>query len=419
MKVLLVGSGGREHALAWKFSQSPKLSKLYVAPGNPGIACLPKAENIQIPADDLTALVKFAKDHAIDLTFVGPEKPLSMGIVDLFRSKGLTIFGPSKEASQLEASKTFAKQIMMEAEVPTANYKKFQDLKSTLDYLKTCRYPIVLKADGLASGKGVAVCYRQTDAEKFSQQVFIDKIFGDSGESLIAEDFLEGRECSILAICDGNTYQLLSSAQDHKRLLDNDQGPNTGGMGAYSPSPIFDEILEQTVHEHVFQPILNTMNRKGIKYTGILYAGLMITQDGPKVLEFNARFGDPETQVILPRLENDLLEVIFDASRGNLDQHELRWKDDACLTVVLASKGYPEKIETGKEISGLNHSTSSSVVFHAGTSFKDNQIVSSGGRVLSVTALGPSIENAKIIAYDRVSQIQFDGMQFRKDIGKT
>lgn len=236
MKVLLVGSGGREHALAWKFSQSPKLSKLYVAPGNPGIACLPKAENIQIPADDLTALVKFAKDHAIDLTFVGPEKPLSMGIVDLFRSKGLTIFGPSKEASQLEASKTFAKQIMMEAEVPTANYKKFQDLKSTLDYLKTCRYPIVLKADGLASGKGVAVCYRQTDAEKFSQQVFIDKIFGDSGESLIAEDFLEGRECSILAICDGNTYQLLSSAQDHKRLLDNDQGPNTGDGSVFTVS---------------------------------------------------------------------------------------------------------------------------------------------------------------------------------------
>ena len=419
MKVLLVGGGGREHALAWKFSQSPKLNKLYVAPGNPGISSLPKAECVQIAADDIHALAKFAQDNKIDLTFVGPEKPLSMGIVDLFRSKGLTIFGPNQQAAQLEASKTFAKQIMIEAEVPTARYETFQDLNSTLKYLQTSKYPIVLKADGLAAGKGVAVCPNKASAENFAKQVFVDKVFGDSGARLIVEEFLEGRECSILAICDGNTYQLLSSAQDHKRLLNEDQGPNTGGMGAYSPSPIFDETLEQTVHEYVFQPILNTMERKGIKYTGILYAGLMITEDGPKVLEFNARFGDPETQVILPRMENDLLEVMFDAANGNLDKHELQWNDDACLTVVLASKGYPEKVETGKVISGLNHTTSSSIVFHAGTTSKGSQIISSGGRVLTVTALGASIEDAKTAAYHRISQIQFDGMQFRKDIGKN
>jgi phosphoribosylamine--glycine ligase len=419
MKVLLIGSGGREHALAWKFSQSPLLRKLYVAPGNPGIATLPKAECVSIAADDIQTLASFAKEHKIDLTFVGPEKPLSLGIVDLFQSKGLTVFGPSQKAAQLEASKTFAKQIMIEAEVPTASYKTFQNLESTLEYLDECKYPIVLKADGLAAGKGVAVCTNPQAASSFAKQVFVDKVFGESGTSLIAEEFLEGRECSILAICDGNTYQLLSSAQDHKRLLDGDFGPNTGGMGAYSPSPIFDETLEQTVHEHIFQPTLNTLERKGIKYTGILYAGLMITKDGPKVLEFNARFGDPETQVILPRLENDLLEVILDAAKGNLDKHELRWNDDACLTVVLASKDYPDKPETGKVISGLNHSPAGSIVFHAGTAAKGNQIVSSGGRVLTVTALGASIEDARAAAYQRIFQIQFDGMQYRNDIGKN
>jgi phosphoribosylamine--glycine ligase len=419
MKVLLIGSGGREHALAWKFSQSPLLTKLYVAPGNPGISTLPKAECVSIASDDIQALANFAKENAIDFTFVGPEKPLSMGIVDLFQSKGLTVFGPTKAAAQLEASKTFAKQIMIEAEVPTAGYETFQNLDSTLVYLRKCKYPIVLKADGLAAGKGVAVCSSPQVAENFAKQVFVDKVFGDSGTRLIAEEFLEGRECSILAICDGNTYQLLSSAQDHKRLLDGDFGPNTGGMGAYSPSPIFDETLEQTVHEYVFQPILNTLEKRGIKYTGILYAGLMITSDGPKVLEFNARFGDPETQVILPRLENDLLEVMLDAANGKLDNHELRWNDDACLTVVMASKGYPDKPEKDKVISGLNHSPTSSIVFHAGTSSKSNQIVSAGGRVLTVTALGASIEDARSAAYQRVSQIQFDGMQYRKDIGKN
>ncbi len=419
MKVLLIGSGGREHALAWKFSQSPLLTKLYVAPGNPGIATLPKTQNVSIPAENLEDLLRFAQEEKIDFTFVGPEKPLSMGIVDLFHKNNLLIFGPEANAAQLEASKEFAKKIMVQAGVPTADYRAFDNLEDTLSYLDECKYPIVLKADGLAAGKGVAVCASPQNAQDFANQIFVDKVFGESGSRVVVEEFLEGRECSILAICDGNTYQLLSSAQDHKRLLDGDFGPNTGGMGAYSPSPIFDEMLEETVREHVFQPTLNALEQNGIKYTGILYAGLMITADGPKVLEFNARFGDPETQVILPRLKNDLLEVMMDAAKGKLDNHELEWIDEACLTVVLAAKGYPEKVEKGQTISGLQGPTKSSIVFHAGTSAEGAQIVTSGGRVLTVTALGKNMEDARTTAYKEIAQIKFDGMQFRKDIGRT
>lgn len=417
MKVLLVGSGGREHALAWKFSQSPLLKQLYVAPGNPGTATLPKTKNISIPADNLDALLQFAIEENIDFTFVGPEKPLSLGIVDLFRRNNRLIFGPDSKAAQLEASKEFAKKMMVKAKVPTANYKTFDNLDETLTYLKTQKLPIVPKADGLAAGKGVAVCTTFQEAQDFAKQIFVDKVFGDSGNRVVVEEFLYGRECSILAICDGNTYQLLSSAQDHKRLLDGNEGPNTGGMGAYSPSPIFDENLEQTVKEHVFQPILSTLEQSGIRYTGILYAGLMITDNGPKVLEFNVRFGDPETQVILPRLKNDLLAVMIDAAQGSLDNHDLQWIDDSCLTVVLASKGYPEKADKGKPIVGLKTPSKSSIIFHAGTAEQNAQIVTNGGRVLTVTALGKNMEDARVAAYKQISEIQFDGMQFRKDIG--
>ncbi|MCC7459696.1 MAG: phosphoribosylamine--glycine ligase [Proteobacteria bacterium] len=419
MKVLLIGSGGREHALAWKFTQSPKLTELFVAPGNPGIAKLPKTKTVSIPSENIEDLLRFAQEENIDFTFVGPEKPLALGIVNLFRKNNKSIFGPDAASAQLEASKQFAKEIMIEAEVPTATYEVFDSLEATQAYLNKCKYPIVLKADGLAAGKGVAVCTTKQLAIEFADQIFVSKVFGESGNRVVVEEFLEGRECSVLAICDGNTYQLLSSAQDHKRLLDGDFGPNTGGMGAYSPSPIFDETLEQTVHEHVFQPILHTLQRRGIRYTGILYAGLMITKDGPKVLEFNARFGDPETQVILPRLQNDLLEVMVDAAEGHLDKHELHWADQACLTVVLAAKGYPEQVQKGQVISGLPSPGQSSIVFHAGTAAQGEKIVTAGGRVLTVTALGKNMDDARETAYQQISQIKFDGMQFRKDIGET
>lgn len=419
MKVLLIGSGGREHALAWKFSQSPKLSRLFVSPGNPGIAQLPNTENVSIPADQIDNLLTFALEHKIDFTFVGPEQPLSLGIVDLFRKNNLLIFGPEQKAARLEASKEFAKQIMVEAGVPTASYETFHDLETLLNYLKKCAYPIVLKADGLAAGKGVAVCASRSEAEHFSKQIFVGKIFGDSGSRVIAEEFLDGRECSILAICDGNSYQLLASAQDHKRLLDGNFGPNTGGMGAYSPSPIFNEALEKEVHTKVFEPVFKTLEKKGIKYTGILYAGLMVTKTESKVLEFNARFGDPETQVILPRMENDLLEVMMDAAQGQLFKHKLTWKKEPCLTVVLAAKGYPDKPEKGARIDGLDQHFTDSIVFHAGTTQKDNTILTSGGRVLTVTALGATMKDAQTNAYQTIKKIKFNGMQYRKDIGKN
>ena len=420
MKVLLIGSGGREHALAWKFSQSPKLTQLFVAPGNPGISQLPKTQNVAIAADKIEDLLKFAQENQIDFTFVGPEQPLSMGIVDLFRKNNLLIFGPEQKAARLEASKEFAKQIMVEAGVPTASYEVFSDLDHTINYLKHCAYPIVLKADGLAAGKGVAVCASRQVAEEFAKQIFVSKVFGDSGSRVVVEEFLDGRECSILAISDGNSYQLLASAQDHKRLLDGDFGPNTGGMGAYSPSPIFDAALEKQVHEKVFQPVFKTLNDKGIQYTGILYAGLMVGKSGPKVLEFNARFGDPETQVILPRMENDLLEVMVDAAKGNLSKHILTWKKEACLTVVLAAQGYPDKPRKGDVIRGLaSKNKPNSIVFHAGTTGNVDQISTSGGRVLTITALGNSMKDARMTAYNEIETISFDGMQFRKDIGKS
>lgn len=417
MKVLVIGSGGREHALAWKFSQSPKVTAVYVAPGNPGTATLQKTINVPIASDDIPALFQFAKTTPIDLTFVGPEKPLTLGIVDEFRKNNLLIFGPEKNASELEASKEFAKKIMMEAGVPTASYQSFVDYPSVEIYLKNVSYPTVLKADGLAAGKGVQVCGSQQEAEDFAKHVLVNKAFGDSGNRLIVEEFLVGRECSILAMCDGNSYQLLASAQDHKRLKDDDQGPNTGGMGAYSPSPIFDEALEQEVRKKVFDPVLATLKKHAIQFTGILYAGLMVTRIGPKVLEFNVRFGDPETQVILPRLKNDFFEVVYDAAQGKLFKHSLSWVKDVCITVVLAGKGYPERSSKGDVIDGLR--STSQLVFHAGTARETDKVVTSGGRILNVTALGETMTDARKIAYDTISNIHFDGMQYRKDIGST
>ena len=414
MIVLLIGSGGREHALAWKFSLSPLVTKIYAAPGNPGMANVPKVENIPVEADDLQGLFTFAQQKNVDLTFVGPEKPLSMGIVDLFQEKQLRIFGPNKEAAQLEASKEFAKKIMIESGVPTAYYNVFTDFYGVEKYLKTASFPIVLKADGLASGKGVQVCQTHKEALEFANDVLVDKVFGDSGTRLVVEEFLDGRECSILVITDGKSYKILSSAQDHKRLLDNDEGPNTGGMGAYSPSPIFDFKLETLVHEKVFRPVFETLKKKGIQYTGILYAGLMVTKSGPKVLEFNVRFGDPETQVILPRMKNDFFEIIMDATKGELSKHQLQWTHDSCVTVVLAAKDYPQKPSKGDTIEGLKKND---LVFHAGTAQQGNKIVTAGGRVLNVTALGETIADARSKVYHQISDIHFNGMQYRKDIG--
>lgn len=418
MKVLLIGSGGREHAMAWKLSKSPKITKLYIAPGNPGTAIV--GENVMIPAEDIAGLKSFALREKIDLTVVGPELPLTMGIVDVFEEAGLKIFGPSKAAAELEGSKVFSKELMSRYKIPTAYFKKFDRIEAAKDYINTHNPPMVVKADGLAAGKGVVICQTRDEALEAIDLMMAKKSFGTAGTRVIVEEFLEGEEASFLAITDGKTVVPLAPAQDHKAIFDGDTGPNTGGMGAYSPTPVVSKELQDEVMRTVMVPTVKAMEAEGRPYKGVLYAGLMISAGRIKVLEFNCRLGDPETQPILMRLEDDLLEVLLKAVECRLEDVSLRWSDKTAVCVVMAARGYPGIYEKGTEIHGLAEAGALEdvVVFHAGTAVKDGRVVTSGGRVLGVTALGVDVKNAIENAYKAVSLISWDGAYCRKDIGR-
>ncbi len=418
MKVLVVGSGGREHALIWKISKSPRVKKIYCAPGNGGIS--EQAVCVDIKADDLRGLVNFAKTEKIDLTVVGPEIPLTLGIVDLFKEKGLRIFGPTKAASRLEGSKVFAKNLMRKYNVPTAEYEVFSDIDKALAYVREKNKPLVIKADGLCAGKGVYVCSNLKEQEEALRQIMQDKIFGEAGNNIMIEEMLKGEEASIIVISDGKDIVSLASSQDHKRIFDGDQGPNTGGMGAYSSAPVVTEELFAQIQEEVIVPIIKGMKAQGCPYAGVLYVGIMITDAGPKVLEFNVRFGDPETQAILPRLKTDLAEIMLKTDEQRLNEVKLQWDERSCICVVVASGGYPGKYEKGKLISGLDELAAEEdiVVFHAGTKRENEKILTNGGRVLGVTGLGKDILQAIEKTYAAVEKIKFDKMHYRKDIAK-
>ncbi|MSR64411.1 MAG: phosphoribosylamine--glycine ligase [Verrucomicrobiae bacterium] len=416
MKILVIGGGGREHALCWKLAQSPRATKLYCAPGNAGIAEV--AECVEIQAEQLDALLKFARAEAIDLTVVGPEVPLCAGIVDLFQQNGLRIFGPNQKAAQLEGSKVFSKAFFLKHNIPTARAEICADSKAAKGFLRKTNYPVVIKADGLAAGKGVIIAGDAKDATDAIDAIMQKKVFGRSGDQVLIEECLVGEEASMLALVDGTSFITLPSAQDHKRIFDNDQGPNTGGMGAYSPAPVVTDALLKRIEKEIFQATLNGFAAEGIEYRGVLYAGIMVTSEGPKVIEFNVRFGDPETQAILPRLDYDLVDAMEATIDGRLGQ--LKWpiKRDACVSVVMAAGGYPDKYERGKAIRGLPDAAklSNVCVFHAGTKQTNGDVVTNGGRVLGVTAWGADIRAAVKRAYEATGKIKFDGAHYRKDI---
>ena len=416
MKVLVIGSGGREHAMAWKLSQSNKVNSVFIAPGNGGTHLNPKFKNIDLI--DINLLADFAIEEKIDLTVIGPELPLSKGIVDLFRSKHLNIFGPTQKAAQLESSKDFAKDFMYRHNIPTAKYKTFKIPNDAHRYIDEQGAPIVIKADGLASGKGVIVAMKEKEAHDAIDFMLVDNKFGDAGAKVVIEEFLEGEEASFMVICDGKTILPLATSQDHKRLLDADLGPNTGGMGAYSPAPVVTEEIYSKVMKEIICPTIDGMAKDGIPFTGFLYAGLMITKKGDiKTLEYNCRMGDPETQPILMRLKSDLFEVLYKASLGQLDSTEIEWDKRTALAVVLASAGYPEAPKLNDEIHIEDYVIPDSYIFHAGTVYKDNKLLTSGGRVLAVTALGDSVKEAQSRVYEAINTVKFDGAQYRKDIG--
>ena len=417
MKVLLVGSGGREHALAWKIAQSPLIKKIYCAPGNPGIATI--AECVDIETKNIEGLYHFAVRQKIDLTVVGPEDPLMAGIVDKFTEGHLRIFGPNKRAAIIEGSKVFAKNLMRKHGIPTADFKIFDDLKQAKKHVTTCDFPLIIKADGLAMGKGVFVCKTVEEANKHLDTIMKERLFGQAGNRVVIEEFLTGEEASILAITDGKTIATLSSAQDHKAVYDGDKGPNTGGMGAYSPVPFITESLQYFIEENILVPIIHAMKKEDRPYKGVIYAGLMITSAGPKVLEFNARFGDPETQVLLMRMKSDLVPVLTATINDTLEDTEIIWHEEASLCVVMASKGYPEIYEKGVPISGLDtlKSLQNIQVFHSGTAVKDETIVTNGGRVLGVASLGKDLQEAQKNVYEAIKNVSFAGAHYRKDIG--
>ena len=419
MKVLIVGSGGREHAIAWSVAKSPKVDKIYCAPGNAGIAEF--AECVNIKAMEFDKLVAFAKENAIDLTIIGMDDPLVGGVVDAFESEGLRVFGPRKNAAIIEGTKAFSKDLMKKYKIPTAAYENFTDPDEAIKYLETAKMPIVLKADGLALGKGVLICNTLEEAKEGVKTLMLDKQFGDAGNEIVIEEFMTGREVSVLAFCDGKTIKCMTSAQDHKRAKDGDQGLNTGGMGTFSPSPFYNDEVEAFCEKYVYQSTIDAMASEGRPFTGILFTGLMITEDGPKVLEYNARFGDPEAQVVLPRMKNDIIDVMEACIDGKLSDVELEFEDNAAVCVVLASDGYPEKYDKGFEIKGLDtfKDKDGYYVFHAGTKFDGDQIVTNGGRVLGVVAKGENLKAARANAYKATEWIDFANKYKRNDIGKA
>lgn len=419
MKILIVGSGGREHAIAWKVAQSPKAEKIYCAPGNAGIE--EYAECVPIGAMEFDRLAAFAKEKEIDLTVVGMDDPLVGGIVDVFEKEGLRVFGPRKNAAILEGSKAFSKDLMKKYGIPTAAYENFDDPKKALAYLETAEFPIVLKADGLALGKGVLICNTLEEAKEGVRTIMLDKQFGTAGNRMVIEEFMTGREVSVLSFVDGKTIKCMTSAQDHKRALDGDQGLNTGGMGTFSPSPFYTEEVDTFCREHIYQATVDAMASEGRPFQGVIFFGLMLTPKGPKVLEYNARFGDPEAQVVLPRMKNDIVDVFEACVDGTLDQIDLQFEDNAAVCVVLASGGYPVAYEKGYPISGLENfkDREGYYVFHAGTKLQDGQIVTNGGRVLGVTATGADLKTARANAYEAVKLVSFEKAYCRSDIGKA
>lgn len=418
MKILIVGGGGREHAIAWKLAKSPKVEKMYCAPGNAGIAEV--AECVNIGVMEFDKLVAFAKEHEIDLTVVAPDDPLAAGAVDAFEAAGLRAFGPRANAAILEGSKAFSKDLMKKYGIPTAAYETFNDPEKALAYLETAKMPIVLKADGLALGKGVLICKDLEEAKAGVRTLMMDKQFGSAGDEIVIEEFMTGREVSVLSFVDGKSIRIMTSAQDHKRAKDGDQGLNTGGMGTFSPSPFYTPQVDAFCKEHIYQKTVDAMKAEGREFKGIIFFGLMLTADGPKVLEYNARFGDPETQVVLPRMKNDLVDLFEACIDGTLDQINLEFEDNAAVCVVLASAGYPEHYEKGFEIRGLENfkDREGYYVFHAGSKFDEQgRVVTNGGRVLGVTATGTNLKEARANAYKATEWIDFDNKYMRHDIG--
>ncbi len=418
MNVLVIGSGGREHALAWKISQSKLLDKLFISPGNPGTSLL--GTNVEIKAGNENIL-EFCKTNKIDLVVIGPEQPLVDGLADFLRKNDLKVFGPDKKAAEIEGHKSFAKYLMTKYNIPTASYQEFEvgEYEKALSYIFNSKFPIVLKADGLVAGKGVIICKNPEDAKETLRDIFINKIFGEAGNKIVIEEFLEGEEASILAITDGDDFILLPSSQDHKRIGENDTGKNTGGMGAYAPAPIVTKTVLYDVKEKIIKPALTGMKKERRKFLGCLYAGLMITAEGPKVIEFNCRFGDPETQAVLPIIKGDFLKLLYSAATGKIDKNAVSYSGGTAICVVAVSGGYPDNYPKGFEIKGLNDFPSSIIIFHAGTKEKEEKLVTSGGRVLGVTAFleENDFQKARTLAYGALQKIQYEGMYYRRDIG--
>ena len=419
MKILVVGGGGREHAIVKKLAQSKKNPKIYVAPGNAGTEEI--ATNVAISVMDFDSLADFAKKEKIDLTVIGMDDPLVGGIVDRFEAEGLRVFGPRKNAAILEGSKAFSKDLMKKYGIPTAAYENFNDPQKAIKYLETANYPIVLKADGLALGKGVLICKTFEEAKSGIEELMIDKSFGDAGNTIVIEEFLQGREVSVLSFVDGTHYALMTSAQDHKRANDGDEGLNTGGMGTFSPSPFYTEEVDRYCKEHIYQKTVDAMRAEGREFKGIIFYGLMLTKSGVKVLEYNARFGDPETQVVLPRMENDIIDVFESCIDGCLDKIDLKFEDNAAVCVVLASDGYPLKYEKGKKITGLENFEGKTDIFafHAGTKKVNDDVLTNGGRVLGITATAPTLKEARDKAYEATKLIDFENKYMRNDIGMS
>jgi phosphoribosylamine--glycine ligase len=415
MRILVIGGGGREHAILWALKKSDKVKELFCAPGNAGSAKL--AECVPIAVSQFDELTAFAKDASIDLVFVGPDDPLADGIVDAFEAAGIPAFGPNKLAAEIEGSKIFMKDLLKKYNIPTAKYETFTDYETALSYLREQEVPIVIKADGLAAGKGVTVAFTREEAETALREAMVDKVFGDAGNQIVIEEFLEGQEMSILAFVDGETVKPMVPAQDHKPIFDGDKGPNTGGMGTYTPLPHIPQSIVDDAIANIIIPTAKAMVSEGRPFRGVLFAGLMITKDGPKTIEFNARMGDPETQVVLPRLKTDLVDIVLAAMNGRLGEMDIEWSDEAAVCVIAASEGYPGSYPKGRAITGIEAAEAQgALVFHAGTAFKDGELVTSGGRVLGIVGLGRDIAEARNRAYEAVSVIEFEGMQNRNDI---